>query len=214
MRLLTLTIVATFLALPAAAQVYQCKDVSGKLILSDSPCSSDQSGALIQRKKSDDESYRERAEAAEANERKQQRQMNEMQQRQIESQQRVIEQQARKANAPAPEQLGASSQCKEARKELEFVSSIRTLSLDEKRIRTNAAITSVNAACGSNTPLMQEPPKPVFTPRAAQPVPLSSCKGALCYDSNGGIYNRNGQFISDSQGRSCRILGGTMIECD
>lgn len=54
--------------------------------------------------------------------------MNEMQQRQIESQQRVIEQQARKANAPAPEQLGASSQCKEARKELEFVSSIRTLS--------------------------------------------------------------------------------------
>ena len=164
--------------------------------------------------KSDDEIYRERAEAAEANERKQQRQMNEMQQRQIESQQRVIEQQARKANTPAPEQLGASSQCKEARKELEFVSSIRTLSLDEKRIRTNAAITSVNAACGSNTPLMQEPPKPVFTPRAAQPVPLSSCNGALCYDSNGGIYNRNGQFISDSQGRSCRILGGTMIECD
>ncbi|WP_331428952.1 DUF4124 domain-containing protein [Delftia sp. ZNC0008] len=51
MRLLTLTIVATFLALPAAAQVYQCKDVSGKLIFSDSPCSSDQSGALIQRKK-------------------------------------------------------------------------------------------------------------------------------------------------------------------
>ncbi|MCX7505790.1 DUF4124 domain-containing protein [Delftia tsuruhatensis] len=50
MRLLTLTIVATFLALPAAAQVYQCKDVSGKLIFSDSPCSSDQSGALIQRK--------------------------------------------------------------------------------------------------------------------------------------------------------------------
>ena len=64
MRLLTLTIVATFLALPAAAQVYQCKDVSGKLIFSDSPCSSDQSGALIQRKKSDDEIYRERAEAA------------------------------------------------------------------------------------------------------------------------------------------------------
>lgn len=61
-----------------------------KTDFSDSPCSSDQSGALIQRKKSDDEIYRERAEAAEANERKQQRQMNEMQQRQIESQQRVI----------------------------------------------------------------------------------------------------------------------------
>lgn len=96
--------------------------------------------------------------------------MNEMQQRQIESQQRVIEQQARQASAPAPEQLGNSLQCKEARKELEFVSSIRTISQDEKRTRTNAAITSVNAACGSNTPLMQEPPKVIGIPRTAQPI--------------------------------------------
>lgn len=170
MRLLTTAIVTALFALPAAAQIYQCKDASGKLSFSDSPCSSADAGALIQRKKSNDEISRERADAAEANERKHQRQMNEMQQRQIESQQRVIEQQARQASAPAPEQLGNSLQCKEARKELEFISSIRTISQDEKRMRTNAAITSVNAACGSNTPLMQEPPKVIGIPRAAQPI--------------------------------------------
>lgn len=96
--------------------------------------------------------------------------MNEMQQRQIESQQRVIEQQARQTTVPAPEQLGASLQCKQARKELEFVSSIRTISQDEKRMRTNAAITGVNAACGSNTPLMQEPSKVIGTPRVPHSI--------------------------------------------
>ena len=118
MRLLTTAIFTALFALPAAAQVFQCKDASGKSTFSDSPCNSTDAGALIQRKKSDDEISRERADAAQANEQKYQRQMNEMQQRQIESQQRVIEQQARQTAAPAPEQLGASLQCKQARKEL------------------------------------------------------------------------------------------------
>ncbi|MDR3016723.1 hypothetical protein [Delftia acidovorans] len=96
--------------------------------------------------------------------------MNDMQSGQMEGQQRVIEQQARQTAAPAPEQLGASLQCKQARKELEFVSSIRTISQDEKRLRTNAAITGVNAACGSNTPLMQEPPKVIETLRAPHSI--------------------------------------------
>lgn len=170
MRLLTTAIFTVLFALPAAAQVFQCKDASGKSTFSDSPCSSTDAGALIQRKKSDDEISRERADAAQANEQKYQRQLNEMQQRQIESQQRVIEQQARQTTAPAPEQLGASLQCKQARKELEFVSSIRAISQDEKRMRTNAAITSVNAACGSNTPLMQEPPKVIGTPRVSHSI--------------------------------------------
>ncbi|WP_373833029.1 DUF4124 domain-containing protein, partial [Delftia acidovorans] len=86
MRLLTTAIFTVLFALPAAAQVFQCKDASGKSTFSDSPCSSTDAGALIQRKKSDDEISRERADAAQTNEQKYQRQMNEMQQRQIESQ--------------------------------------------------------------------------------------------------------------------------------
>ncbi|WP_227001316.1 hypothetical protein [Pulveribacter suum] len=59
----------------------------------------------------------------------------------------------------SPENLHA---CKQARKELEFVSSIRTISQDEKRMRMNAAIAQVNAACGTQMPLMQEPDKVII----------------------------------------------------
>src|SRR5256885_7241908 len=48
--------------------VFQCKDASGKSTFSDSPCSSTDAGALIQRKKSDDEISRERADAAQRSE--------------------------------------------------------------------------------------------------------------------------------------------------
>jgi hypothetical protein len=208
MRFLAAAIVTAFIALPASAQVYQCKDASGKLTFSDRPCSNAHSGGIVQRKKSDDEIYRERAEAAEANERKYQRQINEMQQRQIESQQRVIDQQARQAGAPPPEQLGASRQCKEARKELEFVSSIRTVSQDEKRMRTNAAITNVNAACGSNTQLMQEPKK--APARASQIV---HCDIGFCTDNLGNAYSRSGPYLHGPNGQVCQ-QSGTMWHCN
>ena len=62
-----------------------------------------------------------------------------------------------------------SAACKEARKELEFVSSIRTISQDEKRMRVNAAIAQINAACGTTMPLMQEPQK-VIIDRSERPT--------------------------------------------
>lgn len=64
------------------------------------------------------------------------------------------------SNFPSPS--NNSHACKEAREELEFVSSIRTLSRDEKRMRMNAAIAQVNAECGTQTPLMQEPDKVII----------------------------------------------------
>lgn len=42
------------------------------------------------------------------------------------------------------------------------MSSIRTISQDEKRMRMNAAIAQVNAACGTQMPLMQEPSKTII----------------------------------------------------
>ncbi len=60
----------------------------------------------------------------------------------------------------------SSTRSKSAQKELQFVSSIRTISEEEKRLRVNAAITQVNAACGSQTPLMQEPARVIVAPPA------------------------------------------------
>lgn len=212
MRFKVAAILSLFIALPAMAQVYQCKDSAGKLTFSDRPCTAATTGALVQRQKSDAEIYRERMEAAEANERKYQRQVNEMQQRQLESQQRMLEQQAKRA-AAMPEQPSASLQCKEARKELDFVSSIRTISQDEKRNRTNAAIANVNASCGTNTPLMQEPPKVVVPARGPYQTPIASCDYGFCYDVNGVTYSRNGPFLNAPNGRSCQKVAH-MVHCN
>lgn len=70
---------------------------------------------------------------------------------------------------PAPS--NNSHACKEARKEVEFVSSIRTISQDEKRMRMNAAIAQVNAACGTQMPLMQEPDKIIINQQQGEPHP-------------------------------------------
>lgn len=212
MRFLSLIVISAFLAMPAAAQVYRCKDSAGAITLSDRPCSGAQTGGLVERKRSNEEIYQERMQAAEANERKYQQQMREMQQRQIETQQRALTQQAPGFQS-APQQANQSPACKEARKELEFVSSIRTVSQDEKRMRTNAAISNVNAACGSNTQLMQEPQKVIVTPRSSNhPVHLTNCNSGFCYDTSGNTYNRSGSFLTDQNGRACQMIGN-MVQC-
>ena len=59
-------VLAFALTSPAHGQVFRCKDATGKLSFSDRPCDSDQSGALIQHKRSQDAIQQERMQAAEA----------------------------------------------------------------------------------------------------------------------------------------------------
>lgn len=178
--------VLLFFSIPSLAQVYQCKDTSGHVNFSDHPCSTSQDGGLIERRRTDAEIYRDRMQAAEANAQKYRQQAAQSQQQQWEMQQRMLDQQTR-ASRQVPAHPSSTQACKEARKELEFVSSIRTTGQDEKRIRTNAAISNVNAACGSNTQLMQEPSRPV-----ARPVEFVNCDRYACHDTRGRMFTRNG----------------------
>lgn len=197
------------LAVPAMAQIYQCKDPSGEMNFSDRPCSSAQVGGMIERRKTDAEILQERAEAAQANERKYRQQAVDAQRRQIDSQQRMIDQQAQQAT-PA----SASPGCGQARKELEFVSSIRSLSEGEKRMRMNAQISNVNASCGTNMPLLQEPPKIVLTPPAGtRTVKLDRCKADSCFDIKGNLYRRYRDTLTAYNGLIC-LLEGDTIRCD
>jgi hypothetical protein len=101
--------------------------------------------------------------------------------------------------------LAATPACKNAQKEMEFVSSIRTLGTDEKRMRTNAAITNVNAACGTSTPLMQEPPKVIVK---ANPT-ITHCDNGFCYDDAGAIYKKTAaDSITAADGRVCTKSAG------
>ncbi|BCN39927.1 hypothetical protein ALDI51_32460 [Alicycliphilus denitrificans] len=138
--------------LGAFAQVYKCTDKSGNVVYADSPCDPRDAGIVIEQKKTPEEIESERNSAAEAMSRK--------------HRERAIGNEGAKFEAQATQPAlaqssGNSVACREARKELEFVSSIRTISQDEKRMRVNAGIAQVNAACGTTMPLMQEPDKAV-----------------------------------------------------
>ncbi|MCG3782891.1 DUF4124 domain-containing protein [Delftia acidovorans] len=196
-------------AVPAMAQIYQCRDPSGEMNFSDRPCSSAQVGGMIERRKTDAEILQERAEAAQANERKYRQQAVDAQRRQIDSQQRMIDQQAQQ---PTP--ASAAPGCSQARKELEFVSSIRSLSEGEERMRMNAQISNVNASCGTNMPLLQEPPKIVLTPPAGtRTVKLDRCKADSCFDIKGNLYRRYRDTLTAYNGLIC-LLEGDTIRCD
>ena len=172
-----------FFAMPASAQVHRCKDSSGKLTYSDQPCATGQSGGILERQKSREHILEERLQAAEANERKYRAQDAERERQMFEQQQQQQRQPAATYGRQATTQDKSSSrECKEAMKNLEFVSSIRTAPKGESRLRTNAAIANVNASCGTNTPLMQEPPKVI-----------------------------DHSVVIDQHGRSCSVFGGGAV---
>lgn len=194
------------LALPATAQIHKCQDASGKTIYSDAPCAAGQSGGLFERQRTQSEIDQERMQAAEAIERQHRDQAARQEAQLLEQQQ---QRQALPAGGQAAMQDKSSSrECKDATKELEFVSSIRTVTQDEKRMRTNAAIARVNASCGSNTQLMQEPPA-VFVEPSRHPANITHCNAGLCYDNQGGVYNRSGNFMTGPNGRTCHRAGTT-----
>lgn len=188
----------------AHAQVHRCKDAGGRIIYSDAPCPSSQSGELIERRKSRDEILEERLQAAEANERKYRARMAE--------DSRLAPVQPMRSEAPAyPAQgqnLAASRECKAAHKELEFVSSLRTLTQRDKWVRTNQAIAGVNGACGGNMPMMQEP-----TRNAAPPAPpqIVNCDRRSCFDSQGGVYARTQSGVLQGANGTCHWTGAQWL---
>ncbi|MCZ8091921.1 MAG: DUF4124 domain-containing protein [Acidovorax sp.] len=182
----------------AQAQVHRCTNAAGHSVYTDAPCAEGQTSKLVERQKSAAEIAQERANADAATDRKYRAQAAER------AQQDAPPSSPSQASTQTP--LAATPACKNAQKEMEFVSSIRTLSQDEKRMRTNAAIANVNAACGTNTPLMQEPPKVIVK---ANPV-ITHCDGGFCYDDAGAVYKKNNaDSITAGDGRVCTKSAGS-----
>lgn len=181
-NVLCIIILALAVLMPTAqAQVFKCAGAGGKPVYSDRPCENGDSGTMLERRKTWQEISRERSIAAEAEQRKYRERSDQREQHLFEEQMRLSRQQQAAQAQSRQQPQSETAACKAAKKELAFVSNIRTVSQDEKRMRTNAAISNVNAACGSNTQLMQEPPKIIRRPR---------------------------HFI-DQHGRSCTAFGDT-----
>ena len=208
-KIITACLVISCIAVPAAAQVHRCKDSAGKTIYSDAPCLAGQSGVLVEPKKAREEILQERLQAAEANERKYRQQAAER-----ESQQRIIAD-----TPPAPQSVqqdkSASYACRQAQRDHETISSIRTGDDDALRNRINASIIKVNAACGLQTELIQSPPRFIVPERnVKRAATFTRCDQALCHDSQGGVYRRNGSdVLIGPGGQTCR-RAGTAWNCN
>jgi len=192
------------LAGAAQAQIYKCKDERGQLLLSDKPCAS---GELLQRKSTDQERAQDDMRAYEANVNKQNRRARE-QAREMSS--------AQYRQQPSFQSAGASSgadsaECKTAQRDLEFASSSIARNEAEKRNNVNAAIARVNAACGSNTELMQPPARRTGPPPS--PTTFTNCGGGFCTDNQGGSYHQvSPDYMTGPNGRTCH-RSGTMWNC-
>ncbi|MDA8454291.1 DUF4124 domain-containing protein [Acidovorax sp. GBBC 3334] len=186
----------------AYAQVHRCTDASGKMAYSDLPCPANQAAKTLESQRSQGEVEANKVGALRSAESTTQPPQGGG----------VRGAQPQRNDAPlAVAQSGAraavseSPACRAAQKELEFVTSIRTIGQDEKRMRANAAIAQVNASCGTNTPLMQEPPT-VVPPQA---VTITHCDTGFCYDTAGALYKRTGPAsIIGPTGRSCTLAKG------
>ncbi len=211
-RTVVASLAIAFMTLSASAQVLRCQDAAGKLTYSDQPCNTGQNSKLIEPQKSPEQILGERQQANEANERKYRARADEQRTQALELEQRQAQRQAQQDQArnnpePAPQTNPAASlECSKSKKEMEFVSSIRTMNDDEKRMRMNAVITDMNANCGTKTELLQEPAKiivPLFRPRH-----ITHCAPGFCYDNRGGVYHQNGpNNLTGPNGRICHRAG-------
>ena len=133
------------LANAASAQVYRCKDSSGNTIYAEKPCSGSLSGQQIQRAKTREEMLEDRLRVAEENERK-----ANIRALSAERASFSREPQERTVNINYQDNTpdkSKSIECINAKKELDFVSSIQTLSREDKRARMSAADTNVRVSC-------------------------------------------------------------------
>ena len=207
-KLVVASLALAFMTLSASAQVVRCQDAAGKITYSDQPCNTGQNSQLIEPQKSPEQISDERQQANEANERKYRARADEQRTQALELEQRQVQQtQAKNQPAPAAQpNPSASLECSKSKKEMEFVSSIRTMNDDEKRMRMNAVITDMNANCGTKTELLQEPVKIVVP--ASRSRHITHCAPGFCYDNRGGVYHQNGpNNLAGPNGRTCYRAG-------
>lgn len=167
------------------AQVFRCDVGGGKITFSDQPCPAGSAGQQVQRKRTQQEILEDQRRADIANARKYQDRAAEQDQQLMEQRQQALRAPQQAPAAP----LSASRECKAAQKDYDFAASIRTGTDADRRIRTNAAITKVNASCGTNTPLQQEPTKIIINNQAPAGGAVS-CDANWCTDTFGNVSPR------------------------
>lgn len=204
-------VLAFALTSPAHGQVFRCKDATGKLNFSDRPCDSDQSGALIQRQRSQEAIQQERMEAAEAQFQKEVR-------RSMESPQ--TNQTPMRATAPVPPTVNQWA-CRKAKDNYQTTAGGTFRNALEKAKTLQEEEQRVNKACGTNQNEHANPQavadrdrQEKEARRAAReqqkpkPTIITHCDPGFCYDDTGGVYHKSGpDLMTGPNGKTCHRTG-------
>lgn len=137
----------TVIANAVSAQVHRCKDPSGNITYSEIPCSGAKTGEQIQRARSREEVLEERLRVAEENERKANSRAKQAERASASDSRVPQERNVHITYRDDTPDKSKSAECLSAKKELEFSSSVQSLSTDDKRFRMNAATTNVRMSC-------------------------------------------------------------------
>ena len=192
----TLAFATAFLVNFAHAQVHRCQDASGKLVYSDKPCAAGQQGVQIERQRTREEIFQEREAAYNAEMRKQQRNMVERQQEQMERQRAM-----RNMPAAAPRDPGADWAARKARENA--ATSAGSI--------TNSGGQWDRAAEAERDRVRQEEAR-----RRPTPPVMTGCYGSHCTDSAGNTYYPSPGLkdqMTRSDGKTCN-RNGAVWDCN
>jgi hypothetical protein len=186
-------VLAFTLASPASAQVNRCKDAGGKIIYSDKPCDTGQTGRQIERQRTQAEIYQERDQAYNAEVRKQQRNMAE--------QQREWEDQSRRApqyqQAPVVRHSGNDWAQRKA---------LENAATSAKSIANSGG--KWDRAAEAERAREREEESRRRASQDPQPANITNCMKNSCYDDQGGVHNSGGKnFMTGPNGQTCRRSG-------
>ena len=217
------------LALGAQAQVVRCTDArTGQVTYTDGSCASGSAAREVAPRKSREEIAQERAQAAEALERKQQRLQTDALAAQTEALQNAERDRARAAQAaaaaPQPQDYARSAQCARSRRNLDIAAHSITRTAREQAVQVAAAQQQVDMDClgpqgyaevararAQQPSVVVVPSYPPPFPAPARPAPpprLTQCGDFRCTDNLGNSYPRTGPGRFPGPGGTCRSAGG------
>lgn len=219
-----LLLCASLLGLGAQAQVVRCQDArTGQVTYTDGACASGEKVREVEARKTAEELERERAQAAEALERKQQRLELEKTRQEAEAARLQAQRQRELLERPAPVRpdYAASPPCQAARRQWQELNEAQTREPLVLQPGLDAAQRQMDLNClgpegyAELEKARAQRPQIVVVPSArARPTPppprprLTHCSEFQCFDEQGKSYPRAGPGRLPGPDGTCRSAGG------
>lgn len=214
---------AALLCTAAPAQVVRCTDAhTGKVTYTDGACTSGATAREVEARKTPEEIRQERAQAAEALERKQQRLEQEAAATRLQAEREALRQREQATSAPPRPDYARSPECLRARRQWRELNEAQareplvhhpTLDAAQRQMDLDClgpeGYAELEKARASQRPPLVVVPggRPTYIPQPPRPR-LTHCSEFTCFDSEGRGYPRAGPGRLPGPDGVCRSTGG------